>query len=69
MKKRFAKVIEDTCVCCGACEKVCPKSAILMYKGCYAEVNRDYCVGCSICTKICPTNSLEIVTEEISNEK
>lgn len=65
MKKRFVNVIKDTCVCCGACEKVCPKNALSMYRGCFAEVDKQQCVGCGICTRICPTNSLEVITEEI----
>lgn len=68
-KKRFIEVNTKDCVCCGACEKVCPKNAIFMYKGCFAKVDRTKCVGCGICAKICPTNSLSVKVEEILSEE
>lgn len=63
MKKRYLALNENDCVCCGACAKVCPKSALSMYKGLYAKVDSTLCVACGICTKICPTNSLEVIVE------
>ena len=55
------KAIADKtiCVACGVCQKVCPKQAIIIIKGCYAEVNREKCVGCGICAKNCPAGCME----------
>lgn len=46
------------CSGCGACEQVCPKSAITLEfddeKFYYPKVNSDKCINCSMCEKVCP---------------
>lgn len=60
MAKRYAFVHEDICVACGACENVCPKSAIKVWKGTAARVDLTNCVGCGICAKTCPAGAIDI---------
>ena len=48
------------CVACGVCQKMCPKKAIEIIKGCYAKVSNDKCVGCGICAKNCPAGCIEV---------
>lgn len=64
MVKRKAQVNQKDCVACGACLKVCPKSALSIYKGCYAQADEILCVGCGLCKKVCPTNAINIVKKE-----
>ena len=52
--KKLAVVDCKVCVACGVCMKACPKSAISIYKGCYAVVDEAKCVGCGLCAKACP---------------
>lgn len=59
-KKRQAAVDRDACVACGCCVKVCPLSAIQIWRGIRAEVNTDKCVGCGRCAKECPASVIEI---------
>ncbi len=59
-KKRKARVDESSCVACGCCVKVCPVSAISVYRGVTARVNEDKCVGCGKCAKECPASVIEI---------
>ena len=59
-KKRKAMVDESSCVACGCCVKVCPVSAISVYRGVTARVNEDKCVGCGKCAKECPASVIEI---------
>lgn len=59
-KKRKAFVNEDDCVACGCCMKVCPLSAIEVWKGIAAKVNMDKCVGCGKCAKECPGSVIDI---------
>ena len=66
MKKK-AVVEKNRCVACGVCMKACPKSAISIYKGCYALVEEAKCVGCGLCAKVCPAGC--IVTRERSEVK
>ena len=44
----------------GCCVKVCPRSAIEIWKGIMAKVDFEKCVGCSKCAKECPASVIEI---------
>lgn len=59
-KKRRAVVNENDCVACGCCMKVCPLSAIQIWRGIRAVVNAERCVGCGKCAKECPASVIEI---------
>nr|UWI50762.1 4Fe-4S binding protein [Clostridioides difficile] len=61
-KKKYANILEDECVACGSCIKVCPRGAISVPHGISAKIDRDLCVGCGICEKICPASVIEIIT-------
>lgn len=58
-KKRRAYV-GDACVACGCCVKVCPLSAIRVWRGIRAEVDEKRCVGCGKCARECPASVIEI---------
>ena len=60
MAKKIAYVDKVVCVACGACMKACPKSAISIYRGCYAVVDASKCVGCGLCAKTCPAGCIAI---------
>ena len=55
-----AYVDQSYCVCCGACQKVCPQEAIDIIKGMYAQVQLPNCVGCGKCVKECPASTITI---------
>lgn len=59
-KKRRAFVNEDDCVACGCCVKICPRSAIEIWKGIAAKINLETCVGCAKCAKECPASVIAI---------
>lgn len=63
-KKRKAFVDESTCVACGSCVKVCPRSAIQVWKGITAKVAMDLCIGCGKCAKECPASV--IIIQEVN---
>ena len=65
--KKLAVVNRQVCVACGVCIKACPKSAISIYKGCYAVADEAKCVGCGLCAKACPAGCIE--ARERSEEK
>ncbi|MCI8698592.1 MAG: 4Fe-4S binding protein [Oscillospiraceae bacterium] len=58
--KRRAVVNDAACVACGCCAKVCPLSAIQVWRGVRAVVSADKCVGCGKCAKECPASVIEI---------
>lgn len=59
-KKRRACVEEDACVACGCCVKVCPLSAIEVWRGMFARVDTSRCVGCGRCSRECPASVITI---------
>ncbi|MGI6576968.1 MAG: DUF362 domain-containing protein [Eubacteriales bacterium] len=58
--KRKAAVVQEDCVACGCCMKICPRSAINIVKGIFAEVEFEKCIGCSKCVKECPASIITI---------
>ena len=63
-KKRTAFVNSSVCVACGCCVKICPLSAITIYKGITAQVDEEKCIGCGKCAKECPASIIEIKEAE-----
>ncbi|MBE6048239.1 MAG: 4Fe-4S dicluster domain-containing protein [Clostridium sp.] len=52
-------VLDDPCVGCGKCEKVCPIEAIKVNKDTRkAEVNEEICLGCGVCARNCPRKAI-----------
>ena len=62
--KRFAQVGEY-CVSCGSCIKVCPMSAISIWKGVVAQIDKEVCIGCGKCVKECPAGTIELQNREV----
>lgn len=59
-KKRRAEVDQAYCVACGCCVKVCPLSAVQVWKGIAARVDPEKCVGCGKCVKECPASIIAL---------
>ena len=62
--KRYAQVGEH-CVACGCCVKVCPMSAITVWRGVTAQADRIRCVGCGKCVRECPAGTISLVEREV----
>ena len=52
-------VIENNCVGCAACQKVCPAAAISV-RNKKAKVDIAKCIGCASCIAACKHNAMEI---------
>ena len=52
--RRNAHVDQALCVACGCCMKVCPLSAISVFRGLWAQVDGSKCV------KECPASVIKI---------
>lgn len=59
-KKRLAVVDEKACVACGCCARVCPLSAIRIWRGIRAAVDPERCVGCGKCARECPASVIAL---------
>ncbi len=68
-KSKNIAQVDNLCVACGTCIKVCPFGAIQIRDGIKAIIDLDKCVGCGKCQKICPASVIEIVAREVSDEK
>ncbi len=53
------QVVEDKCVKCGACKKVCPVDAIVWEKGQLAYLDKEKCTKCTSCYDACRFMALE----------
>ena len=53
----MARVISDSCICCGSCAGTCPVNAIAMGDAHY-EVNADSCIDCGACEGACPVGAI-----------
>ncbi|WP_319370017.1 4Fe-4S binding protein [uncultured Ilyobacter sp.] len=52
------KINEEVCVGCGACEGVCPVSAILPTDSGKYKIDDNLCINCGACTGVCPVNAI-----------
>lgn len=59
MKTKIA-YIGKSCVACGVCVPVCPKSALQVEKGVRAVVDVEKCVGCGKCERSCAAAVISI---------
>lgn len=62
--KRFALVDPTYCVACGCCVKVCPMSAIAVWRGVTARIDPIRCVGCGKCVRECPAGTISLMDRE-----
>ena len=53
----MARVINDGCVSCGACESSCPVGAITAGDDKYV-IDAAACIDCGACEGSCPTGSI-----------
>ena len=52
----MAYKIQDHCVCCGACEAMCPVGAISMGEE-HFEIDPEKCIECGACNSVCPVDA------------
>ena len=49
--------ISDECIKCGACESICPVSAISEGENQY-QIDADTCIDCGACAAQCPVSAI-----------
>lgn len=54
-KKGF--MIQDSCISCGICVKLCPQQVITL--GSPSVISQNNCLHCGLCFENCPVNAIE----------
>jgi len=54
---KVAEIIDEKCIRCGECMKICPHGAIYIDDSGRYRVNQVYCEGCITCRLICPVKN------------
>ncbi len=55
--------VEDSCIGCGVCSRVCPMNNITVDKETKSVILGENCLSCFACTHNCPTNSIRLKGE------
>ncbi len=58
--RRHAVVDRSLCAACGACQDICPRGAITVWRGSFATVDAARCVGCGLCARECPASIIRL---------
>jgi len=52
--------LEESCIACGKCVKICPAKALDLQKEHRIEVDYDACIRCYCCHEVCPADAIKI---------
>lgn len=53
-------IIEDNCICCGACALDCSENAIKKDIDKFI-INNEKCIECGDCYTICPVGAIKLI--------
>ena len=59
----FAKIIPNSCTCCGACIDKCQMGAIYFQENTYL-INQKRCIGCGNCVIACASDAIKLCKKE-----
>lgn len=63
---QVAEVLEDLCIGCTKCFKVCPTDAIMGAAKQIHTVFREACTACGKCVEVCPTEATRLVAAPVT---
>jgi len=65
VRSHSIQLLEERCLGCTNCLKVCPVQAIRVRDG-IAHINEKLCIDCGECVRVCPYHAHEIITDDLS---
>ena len=57
-----ARINEEACTACAACESICPMDAIDMDQT--AQIKKDRCIGCGLCVTVCEFEAVALAEKQ-----
>ncbi len=60
---RALEIVEDVCVGCSHCIKVCPTEALRVSGG-KARIHVEWCVDCGECYRVCPSRAIRVKDDD-----
>lgn len=57
----FSEKVDENCIGCKKCEKVCPSEAIVVNADKKAKIETSLCFQCTNCVQVCPVNSIHYI--------
>jgi iron only hydrogenase large subunit-like protein len=60
------KILDELCIGCVHCTKVCPTEALRVIDG-KAQLTNDRCIDCGKCMKVCPVNAIIIEQDDLND--
>ncbi|MEW5759039.1 MAG: NADH-quinone oxidoreductase subunit NuoF [Candidatus Omnitrophota bacterium] len=58
--------INEKCIGCGVCKKVCPNQAIFASPKSKYQIIQDKCIKCGLCFKVCKFNAINKILKEVN---
>ncbi|MEA5005301.1 MAG: [Fe-Fe] hydrogenase large subunit C-terminal domain-containing protein [Rikenellaceae bacterium] len=62
---RALEIVNDICIGCSHCMKVCPTEALRVSEG-KAKIHVDWCIDCGECYRECPTRAIRVMDDDFS---
>lgn len=63
---RALEIMQDVCIGCSHCVKVCPTEALRVKDG-KALLYADWCIDCGECFRICPNRAIRVVDDDFES--
>ena len=60
----IVRIVEEDCVGCARCIKVCPVDAIVGAELQMHTVLEKFCTGCELCIPECPVDCIDLICDE-----
>ena len=60
---RALEIMDDVCIGCSHCIKVCPTEALRVSQG-KAKIHADWCIDCGECYRICPNRAIRVMDDD-----
>lgn len=58
---RFSEKVDESCIGCKKCEKVCPSESIVVNTDKKAVIETSLCFQCTNCVQVCPVDSIHYI--------